>query len=154
MNNNFWTWCIVVIVSLIAWQVLEEKNKEINSLMVQQTKLVDEINKKVDEHNKFVEEARNEIAAANRPEATVIVNFRKGFVDNGDVAIFSNISGRTTVITAEIARPSSGKTKSFELAFDRGTTRNLGESEGWAFLSGDTVTIHQDGHKSLTYANR
>ena len=21
-------------------------------------------------------------------------------------------------------------------------------------LSGDTVTIHQDGHKSLTYANR
>jgi len=147
MNYNFWSWCAVIFVLLIGWQHVERNNKEINSLRADNNKL------RAD-YNNLVDDANGKIAAANRPEATVIVNFRKGFVDNGDVAIFSNISGRTTVITAEIGRPSSGKTKSFELAFDRNTTRNLGESEGWAFLSGDTVTIHQDGHKSLTYANR
>lgn len=143
MNNNFWSWCAVIVLLLIGWQYVERKNNEINSLRADNNKL------RAD-YNNLVDDANGKIASANRPEATVIVNFRKRFVDNGDVAIFSNITGRTTVITAQI----EGKTKSFELAFEGGTTRNLAESEGWAFLSGDTEPIHQDGHKSLTYGNR
>ena len=165
MSNSFWSWFIVIVLLLSGWQYVEEKDDKINSLKADNIKLkadynnlVDEVNKRIkdatDDYNKLVDETNKKLASANRPEATVIVNFRKGFVDNGDVAIFTNISGRTTVITAEIERPSSGKTKTIDLAFDRGTTRNIGETEGWAFLSGDTVTIHQEGHKSLTFANR
>ena len=99
-----------------------------------------------------LDEANKQIAIANQRETRVKVSFRKGFIDSGYVATFTNTYNQPVVITADFERPSSAKKRSAEMTFDPGQSKEIGESEGWAFVSGDTVTVNQDNHKSITFA--
>lgn len=164
MDNNLWPWGITLVVGFIAFTTVDGKMKEIKILEdklaatkveIESAKnkaisLIDEVKVTCE---KDIAEANKLIKVANRREAKVKVSFHKGFVDNGDVATFRNDSGQVAVITAELERPSSGKKRSLEMTFDPHTSREFGESEGWAFISGDTVTIYQDNHKSIIYTN-
>ncbi len=78
-------------------------------------------------------------------EVPVAVSYRSGLLANGLVATFKNISGSAIAVTAEIVRPSTGRRQAFELVINGGGIREIGELEGWAFVSGDIVTVSQGG---------
>ena len=92
-------------------------------------------------------EARNKLQAANLPEATLEVTFRKAVMSNGSVAQFRNTSQVSAPFTIVAARPSTNQSRRFTLVLDGGRTTEIGEREGWAFLPGDLVRVVQPGHK-------
>jgi hypothetical protein len=96
--------------------------------------------------------ASKQLAAANLPEATVLLSMRKALVSSGNVATIKNTSAQTIGISVVATRPASNQRKGFEMVLDSQQTKEIGEREGWAFISGDVVTVEQSGHKprSLT----
>jgi len=134
---------------------LEQKDAENNQLKEQYNQLVKDTNNKLQEanklHNQLVEEANKKLLEANQPEVPVIVAFRDAFFSSGSVARISNQSGRSIAVTVTISRPLSGSAKNYEMVINSGASKEIGEQEGWAFVSGDTVTIEEAGHKSRSY---
>lgn len=148
---------LAVLLFLLYWQggaELEKSNylvSELKTKLNEANSRLDDANAKLDKARAIIEEADKRIAIANQREVEVKVSFRKGFIDSGYVAVFRNIYDRSVVITADIERPSSRKKRSIEMTFDPSQSKEIGESEGWAFVPGDTVTINQDNHRSLIF---
>ncbi len=155
-----WALCVVLIV-LLAFVYLK-KNSEIESLHNQYNQLVIESNKKLEETNKqqqkLVEEANQKqqqlaekatqlLTAASLPEATVAVSFRPAMLGNGFVAGITNISSSSAPFSVEIRRPSTEQSRSYDFVIDAGRRIEIGHREGWAFVSGDSITIKQPNHK-------
>ena len=92
-------------------------------------------------------EARNKLQAANLPEATVDVTFRKAVMSNGSVALFRNTSQVSTPFAIVAVRPATNQSRKFTPVLDGGRITEIGEREGWAFLPGDVVRVVQPGHK-------
>lgn len=97
-------------------------------------------------------ETRNKLQAANLPEATVEVTFRKALTSNGRVARFRNRSQVSTSFTIAVARPATNQTRQFMRVIDGEKTIEIGEREGWAFLPGDVIRVVQPEHKSRDYS--
>lgn len=145
----------------LAWQQmnaqLEQKNSELSELKSKYNQLVSEANQRLQEANQrnadLAAEANEKLRLAQQPEVDVQVSFRKAILSNGNVVGMKNTAGSTIAIRAEISRPSSGSKRTYELTIDRGQTTEIGEREGWAFISGDTVRISQADHKALTFTS-
>lgn len=134
-------------------QKLLQKDTEISNLKQRYSQLVIDANKKLADANtkvtQIAEEANAKIRLANLPEIPVRVSFRKALLGSGNVAAFQNSASETVAVTANIERPSTGQSRIFNLTIDPHLTKEIGELEGWAFISGDTVTLTQGNHKSL-----
>lgn len=148
-------WLIsVVLAVLLVWswhtsqQKLMQKDAELTETKQQYNQLLTDANSKI---TLLTEEANEKLHLANQPEIPVDVSFRKALLSSGDVASFRNRSSRSIAVTASIERPSSGQSRIFDLTLDPGHTKEIGEREGWAFVSGDTVTLTQPEHKSLSF---
>lgn len=133
---------------------LDEANTEIARANAEIAKANTEITK----GNVALKEAISEIDKANvvineasQPEVSVKVGFRPALISSGNVAVISNNSNQAIAITIRISR-SSTRSRIYETVLDGGATKEIGELEGWAFIAGDTVTVEQDGHKSLSFA--
>ena len=155
---------LLAIVSLGAaayiWQDsrahIERKDAEIAVLKSQLDKVLSEANTKIADANAKIkalaEEANQKIQVANLREVSVRIGFRKALLSSGNVAAFTNTSGQAIAIDAEIERPSSAQRRTFSLTLDPGQTKEIGEREGWAFLSRDIITVSQPDHKALRFA--
>lgn len=96
--------------------------------------------------------AQQQIDAASLKEVQVTVSFRKALISSGQVAMIRSNAGQSIAITAVIARPSSNQSTSREIALDPNQTVEIGQREGWAFVSGDVIRIEQPQHKALSFA--
>lgn len=167
----------LAILLVVTWQdsqkTIAQKDVEIAALKQQHTLLVTDANSKLADANtklyqltdeasskladantklhQLTDEANNRIQLANQPEIPVRMTFRKALMGSGNVAGFGNMSGQTIAITANVERRSSGQNRSFYLTIDSGKTKEVGEREGWAFIAGDTITVSQPEHKSLSF---
>lgn len=153
--SRYIPWLITVAsigLLVFTWQdsrsQLQKKDLEIANITTQYNKLVSESNAKL---KQLADEANQKIQVANQREVQVRVSFRKAFLSSGNVAGIANASNQTIAVTANVDRPSSGQTRSFSLTIDPGQTKEIGEREGWSFISGDVITIAQPEHKSLTF---
>jgi hypothetical protein len=99
-------------------------------------------------------DANEKIRVANQPEPTVLVTFRKALLGSGGVARIKNSSPQPISIALIAERVSTNQRKGFELIIDGGVFKEIGEREGWAFLSGDTLKVSQPNHKSLSFPVR
>jgi hypothetical protein len=160
-TSKYLPWALSAILAVLwglSWHdsktAIEQKDSEIASLKQQYQQLVSDANNKLAEAQsktqKLVEEANSQIQLANQAEVPVRVGFRKALMSSGNVAGFNNISGQTIAITININR-SSGQSRSFDVTLDAGMTKEIGEREGWAFISGDSITVTQPEHKSKTF---
>lgn len=177
---KFVPWIIsVACLGLLGWvwqdsqTKLEQKDAELAGLRQQYSELVTDANSKLEAaHGKVKQlteeaneklrlannqlkelagEADEKIQQANQREVPVTVGFRKAMLSSGHVAAFTNTSGQSIAVVAEVRRASSGQSRSFDITLDPGRKKELGEREGWAFVAGDTITVNQPGHKSLTF---
>jgi hypothetical protein len=118
---------------------LVQRDAEISKLKEQYNQLIKDTNDKLQEanqrQNEIVEEANKKLQSANQPEVPVTVGFRGAFFGSGSVAHITNQSNQSIAVKV----------------IDGGMSKEIGEQEGWAFVSGDTVTIEQAGHKSRSY---
>jgi hypothetical protein len=145
---------------------LARKNAELIELRERYNQLVTEANQKIQDANKrnaelaetankrnadLAAQANEKIQLANQPEVEVLVSFRKALLSNGNVAKFKSIAGTTIAIQLEIVRASTSASKTVELTIDPGQSVEIGEREGWAFISGDTIKVNQPAHKSLIF---
>lgn len=148
-------WLLVIVslgVAAFIWQDsrthIERKDAEIAALKGQLDKVLSEANAK---YKALAEEANQKIQVANLREVSVRIGFRKALLSSGNVAAFTNTSGQAIAIDVEIERPSSAQRRTFSLTLDPGQTKEIGEREGWAFLSRDTITVSQPEHKALRF---
>ena len=159
---KFAPWLLSAVLAIflaLNWQhsraALEQKDAEVQSLKQQYNKLVSEANTKIEEANvkvkQLADDANKKIEIASQREVQVRVSFRKALLSSGNVAAFTNLSGQTIAITADVERPASGQKRSFAITIDPGKTKEIGEREGWAFVPGDTVKVGQPDHKGLVF---
>ena len=97
-------------------------------------------------------EAKNKLQAANLPEATVDVTFRKAMYSNGGVAAIRNTSRAPTPFSVVVSRPATSQIRRFSPVLDGERTTEIGERDGWAFLPGDLVRVIQPGHKPRDFS--
>ena len=125
--------------------VADAAGKEVEALAsVKMKETSDQANAKMEA---VENEARNKLQAANLPEATVEVSFRKALISNGSVAIIRNRSQISTPLTIVVARPTTNQSRTFTRVVDGARMTEIGEREGWAFLPGDVVRVIQPEHK-------
>ena len=166
MNNaiRFAPWLLTAAIAAafgLTWQKMnaqiEQKNSELSELQAKYNQLVSEANQKLQEANQrnanLAAEANEKLRLAQQPEVDVQISFRKALMSSGNVVGVKNTAGNAIAITAEVSRPSSGAKRTFELTIDPGQTTEIGEREGWAFISGDKIQISQSEHKSLTFTS-
>ncbi len=134
---------------------LERKTQELSDLQDRYKKVIAEANLKLEEASqrnaKLVATANEQIRLANMREVDVRVGFRKALLSSGQVAGVTNSSGGTIAIGIEIARSSSGAKRNYEFTLDAGQNAEIGEREGWAFISGDTLSVSQAERKTLVF---
>jgi hypothetical protein len=159
---KFAPWLVAIVslcVAAFIWQDsrarLKENDSEIAALKSQLGIVLLEANAKIAEANAkcktLVEDANKIIQAANLKEVSVHIGFRKALLSSGNVAAFTNTSGQTIAISVEIERPSSVQRRTFSLTLDPGQTKEIGERDGWAFISQDIIIISQPEHKALRF---
>jgi hypothetical protein len=118
--------------------------------------LVKEANEKINAAHEKIQQvatdAHRKIQAANQPEPTVLVSFRKSLFGSGSVATIKNSSSQSISVSLVAERPSTNESRPFSTIIDGGMSKEIGEREGWAFLAGDTLNVSQPNHKSVSYS--
>jgi|SRR5579862_3849236 len=72
--------------------------------------------------------------------------------EHGSVASIENVDSDQVALNIKIERPSDGTSKTIDdFVIDGHQSRDLGEDEGWAFVSGDKITLSEGGHKAETW---
>lgn len=152
-------WIVSAVLLVFLLLIFKSKNEEITGLNAQNYSLSQQVKfatekyeKLVAQSNKVVEDANMKISAASLPEVTADLSFRSALMGSGLVARITNSSGVSAPFTVEANRPSTGQSKSFDVVLDSGGVSEIGHSEGWSFIDGDTVTVSQPGHKSRIYS--
>ncbi len=131
-----------------AFRIITEADQKHKALATEANQRLAEANGKFQE---LAAAANEQIELANLPEAQVSVAFRKALLSSGNVVKIINTSTTSIAITAEIERTSTGRKRAYDLTLDANHAKEIGEFEGWAFVSGDVITIRQAGHKVLTF---
>jgi hypothetical protein len=153
MTNNL-GWSVAVILGAVSvgeFFYIQTLNTEHNA----QIEMIENrsnaaIQAQTNEANAAIQAANAKLKEAAKREVPVSVRFRAALIGSGYIAVISNNSGRSIAIKIKISR-SSVERKTYETVLDGGASKEIGEDEGWAFVSGDAISIEQDGHKSLTF---
>lgn len=138
-------WLISVLFAIGA-AVMWGSGKQKDEFAAEQAALIQKL---TGDYNKLVNDANAKIAFANLPFVPVALTTSKGIIASGYVLQVRNTSSQTIAIKVSIERPADGKKKDYELTLDGGTGKNIGELEGWAFISGDRVSVTQAEHKPV-----
>ena len=80
----------------------------------------------------------------------VSVTFRHAIADNSLVAQIHNNSGKTMKILVVI-QGQMGESKRAELVVSPGLPVEIGWAQGWRFVSGETIKIHNQQYRDLCF---
>jgi hypothetical protein len=143
----------------VTWYASSKKDEEIATIRKQNSDDIaalkkessDDIAALKKQNDDLASEANSKIALASRRDVPVRAGFRKALLSSGQVIGIANTSDQTIAVMAEIERPSTSSKKNIQLTIDGGATEEIGEQEGWAFVSGDVVTVTQSEHRSIVF---
>ena len=148
------------LLSIVLAALLISLNQQNAALTEKYNKLVEGANNK---QQQLAKEANQLIAVASLPEATVSISFRPEVLQTGNVfnptkigvgsvAVITNISDDNIPINVVIKRASTGQSKSYDFVMNARTVKQIGNQDGWAFVSGDVIAVNQPNHKVKTIA--
>jgi hypothetical protein len=127
---------------------LQQKDAEISTLKERHSKTVDEANSRL---RALADEANQKLTLAQQPEVQVQAGFRKAMLHSGKVFLLRSTAPGSVAVTVDVERPGTGTSRSFDITLDAGQVKEIGELEGWAFVSGDTIKVSRPDHKPLKY---
>lgn len=181
--KKFAPWILAVILSTLSVSmyvyykgIIEGKDAEIKSLTDKNSALVADANAKLKEAGEQIRsanaraqeiasdanskiqalaaDANQKIQAANQPEPTVSISFRKALLGSGNVAVIKNTSSQSISLSLAISRPSTNQQNTLDVVLDPARPKEIGHREGWAFILGDSIVVSQPGHKTVTFSFR
>ena|SRR5579883_1541381 len=101
------------------------------------------------------EKAQEELDYQSLPEVPCTLGFvQPGLFssEHGSIASIENVDSEEAALNIKIERPSDGTSKTIDdFVIEGHQSRDLGEDQGWAFVSGDKITLSEGGHKSETW---
>ncbi len=163
-TNISWVISAVLAITLVVVyvqnnSVIQNKDNEIARLKDKlESSLADsstrqrEYEEKIASLNQIIEGARKEVEFASQPEATFMLSTRKPlFGGTGKIAVLKNISSRASPVTFIFRRPSTNQQRQYDMVFDAGQSKEIGEDEGWAVILDDTLEVIQSKHKGASY---
>jgi len=83
------------------------------------------------------------------PDLPVRVSSRKALFSNGKVAQVHNFGSTELVIAAAVHSSASNQQNSWRLVIPAGKTMEIGQGQGWAFASGDELTLTETGFRPM-----
>ena len=92
---KFAPWVLLIILAVLGFFVLNNKNNEIERLNQQlaiANQQIAKANQEIARANQEISKADKMVAAASLPEATIEVAFRAAMMGSGSVAVISNTS--------------------------------------------------------------
>ena len=87
--------------------------------------------------------------AARKPALPVTVNFRPSWLGQGVVAEIHNASPRFLSVVLVARNPTLSSARRFTLELRPESNTPFGHLEGWRFVSGDELTLYNDGFAQL-----
>lgn len=132
----------VILAIVIGISVLTIKTQQAEIKMLRQ------------KYDELAKNAKEIIEEANKPEVPVSLASAIPWIDNGLKIILHNSAGSPVEISVEVNRPGTTKTANLHVVINSDSNKEIGETEGWAFIPGDEVTLHQPGHKSIKFIVR
>jgi hypothetical protein len=85
----------------------------------------------------------------NKPEMPVSASFRDARIGNSMVAQIHNNAGKTLKVLVEASSETTGRTKAAEFVIGGKEMVNFGWAEGWQFVSGEHIRIHDADYSDL-----
>lgn len=85
----------------------------------------------------------------SKPDLPLQLSFRKGFFDAGIVLTVRNVSREQVAVIADFGGAAGGS-ESRRIVIPANGAREVGDSEGWAFTAGDSVTLKNAEYRDLT----
>ena len=96
------------------------------------------------------QEVQAKEALLNTPEVPVTVSYRQAFAGPGLVAVFRNTSLKTLSVLATFFNPTTGQQRSSQLTITPQGVAEIGHAEGWAFASGDKITLKGADYREVS----
>jgi hypothetical protein len=93
-----------------------------------------------------------QLLAASRPDLPIKLSFRPALLSQGEVAVMQNLSNQTLEITLDVQSSATGAHLRRALVINPGQTGQFGPQEGWAFASGQLVTLGNPAFRPITRA--
>ncbi|HEY6924865.1 MAG TPA: hypothetical protein VI653_15430 [Steroidobacteraceae bacterium] len=90
-----------------------------------------------------------QLTAASRPDLPVRLWFRHAMLSQGEVAMLQNLSSQTLEINLEVQSPAAGVQFRHTLVINPGQVGQFGPQEGWAFASGQLVTLSHPAFRPI-----
>lgn len=84
---------------------------------------------------------------AKKPDLPVIISYRQAMMGDGLVAQFTNNSDRFLSIVATFLNPTTNQHMTTRLDLAPKAVKEIGHMEGWAFSSGDQLTIQNNDYE-------
>lgn len=163
-TNIAWVVSVVLAITLAVVyvqnnSVIQNKDDEIarlkdkiESTLADSSARQQEYEEKIASLSQIIEGARKEVEFASQPEATFMLSTRNPFFGGtGKIAVLKNISSRASPVTFIFRRPSTNQQRQYDMVFDAGQSKEIGEDEGWAVISDDNLEIIQPKHKGASY---
>lgn len=91
-------------------------------------------------------ELRRQAALKNLP---IGVGFRQAILGHGEIAVLRNLSATGLAVRAHIVDAATHREHDFTIEVDPGRPTEFGYVQGYAFESGDAVTLSHDGYKTV-----
>lgn len=86
---------------------------------------------------------------SRKPPLPVGVRYRQAMLGHGLVATFRNTSTQQLLFVVEVKNPTLDSSKTFQLNIAPGMVQEIGYAEGWAFSSGDLISIANAAYEPL-----
>ena len=89
-----------------------------------------------------------QLLASLRPDLPIRLSFHRGVLTEGEVATLVNFSGRTLEIALDVDSP-TGEHFHHTVVINPGRFIEFGQRQGWAFASGQLVTLSNPGYRPI-----
>ena len=86
---------------------------------------------------------------SRKPPLPVGVRYRQAMLGHGLVAAFRNTSTQQLLFVVEVKNPTINGSKTFQLNIAPGMVQEVGYAEGWAFSSGDIISVANAAYEPL-----
>jgi uncharacterized protein YlxW (UPF0749 family) len=128
-------------------------------------KLVEDQNALVDKYNRLVQDRNNLVTQLNQTQQELVqtqqkltdksrvpfsVTYRNALTGPGYVLVMTNRSDKALTVIATFENPTLNKKKSISILLRSGQAQEIGYAEGWAFSSGDQITLTNADYAPLS----
>lgn len=90
------------------------------------------------------------LVGCSKPDMPVSVSFRPALLDNSLVARFRNKSDRHLTVVVKFENRTLNQQMSSYIVLGPRETKEIGWLEGWAFMSGEYITMSHEDYSTKT----